>query len=169
MKTRLFGYKASFEAYVTLTDAVESAKLEKFGQHLQELENNLPLEARYRNPKLGASAPMRVVNEVFSSGEGNSGVQTAAFNLPNDERVVKEKGSARIMLKNVQDAKFNKVLIPISRVVLESRAATSRRLRFVFHAHPDARADARSRPTQHQRWRPAHHGALAAQGALFVD
>ncbi|MDQ2976374.1 MAG: hypothetical protein M3R69_13330 [Acidobacteriota bacterium] len=114
----LFGYKAAFEAYVTLTDAVESEKLKKFSQHLQELENNLPLDARYRNPKLGASSPMRVVNEVFASGEGNSGVQTAAFNLPNDERVVKEKGSARIMLKNVQDAKFNKVLIPISREVL---------------------------------------------------
>jgi peptidase M49-like protein len=114
----LFGYKAAFEAYVTLTDAAESAKLEKFSQYLQELENNLPLEARYRNPKLGASSPMRVVNEVFSSGEGNSGVQTAAFNLPNDERVVKEKGSARIMLKNVQEAKFKKTLVPISRVVL---------------------------------------------------
>jgi len=114
----LFGYKAAFEAYVTLTDSAESAKLEKFSQHLQELENNLPMEARYRNPQLGASSPMRVVNEVFASGEGNNGVQTAAFNLPNDERVVKEKGSARIMLKNVQDAKFNKVLIPISRVVL---------------------------------------------------
>jgi hypothetical protein len=114
----LFGYKAAFEAYVTLTDVAESAKLEKFSQHLQELENNLPLEARYRNAKLGASSPMRVVNEVFASGEGNNGVQTAAFNLPNDERVVKEKGSARIMLKNVQDAKFNKALIPISRVVL---------------------------------------------------
>jgi hypothetical protein len=114
----LFGYKAAFEAYVTLTDAVESAKLKKFSQHLQELENNLPIEAQYRNPKLGASSPMRVVNEVFASGEGNNGVQTAAFNLPNDERVVKEKGSARIMLKNVQDAKFNKVLIPISREVL---------------------------------------------------
>ncbi|MDQ1638387.1 MAG: hypothetical protein QOF62_1726 [Pyrinomonadaceae bacterium] len=114
----LFGYKAAFEAYVTLTDAVESAKLKKFSQYLQEIENNLPLDARYRNPKLGASSPMRVVNEVFASGEGNNGVQTAAFNLPNDERVVKEKGSARIMLKNVQDAKFNKVLIPISSEVL---------------------------------------------------
>jgi len=114
----LFGYKAAFEAYVTLTDAAESAKLQKFSQHLQELENKLPLDARYRNPKLGASSPMRVVNEVFASGEGNNGVQTAAFNLPNDEGVVKEKGSARIMLKNVQDAKFNKVLIPITRVVL---------------------------------------------------
>jgi hypothetical protein len=115
----LFGYKAAFEAYVTLRDEAESEKLKKFGQYLQEIENNLPIEPRYRNPKLGAASPIRVVNEVFSAGEGNSGVQTAAFNLPNDERVVKEKGSKRIMLKNVQDAKFNKTLIPISRVVLD--------------------------------------------------
>jgi len=114
----LFGYKASFEAYVTLRDDAETAKLAKFSSHLQELEDHLPIDPRYRNPKLGAAAPIRVVNEVFSSGEGNSGVQTAAYNLPNDERVVKEKGSKRIMLKNVQDAKFNKTLIPISRVVL---------------------------------------------------
>jgi hypothetical protein len=114
----LFSYKAAFEAYVTLRDDAESAKLAKFSQYLQELENNLPLDPQYRNPKLGAASPIRVVNEVFSSGEGNSGVQTAAFNLPNDERVVKEKGSKRVMLKNVQEAKFNKTLIPISRVVL---------------------------------------------------
>lgn len=114
----LFGYKAAFEAYVTLRDATETDKLKRFSQYLQELEDHLPLDAKYRNPKLGAASPIRVVNEVFSSGEGNSGVQTAAFNLPNDERVVKEKGSKRIMLKNVQDAKFNQTLIPISRVVL---------------------------------------------------
>src|SRR6185436_16029614 len=53
------------------------------------------------------------------SGEGNRGVQTAAYNLPNDERVVKEKGTKRIMLKNVQEAKFNKTLVPISKVVLD--------------------------------------------------
>lgn len=114
----LFSYKASFEAYVTLRDDVETAKLAKFSNHLQELENNLPIDPKYRNPKLGAASPIRVVNEVYGSGEGNSGVQTAAFNLPNDERVVKEKGSKRVMLKNVQDAKFNKTLIPISKVVL---------------------------------------------------
>jgi hypothetical protein len=115
----LFGYKAAFEAYVTLRDEAESAKLKKFSQYLQEIENNLPIDPKYRDPKLGSASPIRVVNEVFSSGEGNTGVQTAAFNLPNDERVVKEKGSKRTMLKNVQDAKFNKTLIPISRVVLD--------------------------------------------------
>ncbi len=115
----LFSYKAAFEAYVTLRDDAETAKLAKFSSQLQELENNLPIDARYRNPKLGAASPIRVVNLVFSSGEGNSGVQTAAFNLPNDERVIKEKGSKRVMLKNTQDAKFNKTLVPISRVVLD--------------------------------------------------
>ena len=114
----LFNYKAAFESYVTLRDEAESAKLVKFSGYLQKLEDNLPIEPRYRNPKLGAAAPIRVVNEVFSSGEGNRGVQTAAYNLPNDERVVKEKGSKRVMLKNVQEAKFNKTLLPISRVVL---------------------------------------------------
>ena len=116
----LFSYKASFEAYVTLRDELETGKLAKFSGYLQELENNLPIDPRYRNPKLGAASPIRVVNLVFGSGEGNSGVQTAAFNLPNDERVIKEKGSKRVMLKNVQDAKFNKTLVPISRVVLNA-------------------------------------------------
>ena len=116
----LFSYKAAFEAYVTLRDDAETSKLAKFSGHLQELENNLPIDPKYRNPKLGAASPIRVVNLVFASGEGNSGVQTAAFNLPNDERVVKEKGSKRVMLKNMQDAKFNKTLVPISRVVLDS-------------------------------------------------
>jgi Peptidase family M49 len=130
----LFGYKAAFEAYVTLRDDAETAKLKRFSGYLQELEDHLPIDSKYRNPKLGAASPIRVVNEVFSSGEGNSGVQTAAFNLPNDERVVKEKGSKRIMLKNVQDAKFNKTLIPISRVVLDS--AQQRNLSFeAFFTH----------------------------------
>jgi hypothetical protein len=76
------------------------------------------MDPQHRNPQLGATSPITVVNEVFSSGEGNSGVQTAAYNLPNDERVVKAKGTKKVMLKNVQEAKFQKTLIPISKVVL---------------------------------------------------
>jgi hypothetical protein len=89
-----------------------------FGAELQGLENALPIDPKYRNPKLGALAPIRVVNVVFSAGDGNRGVQTAAYNLPNDERVLKEKGTKRVMLKNVQDAKFRMVLQPIARVAL---------------------------------------------------
>ena len=114
----LFGYKASYEAYVNVRDEEESAKLGAFSKNLQEIENHLPIDPKYRNPKIGGQAPIRVVNEVMSAGDGNHGVQTAAYNLPNDERVVAEKGSKRVMLKNVQQAKFDKTLIPISRLVL---------------------------------------------------
>jgi hypothetical protein len=113
-----FGYKAAFEAFVTLKDEAETKKLDVFGSRLQELENALPIDASLRNPKIGALAPMRVVNVVFSAGDGNRGVQTAAFNLPNDDRVIREKGSKRVMLKNIQEAKFSKVLMPIAAVAL---------------------------------------------------
>ena len=113
-----FNYKAAFEAFITLRDDVETQKLARFGSELQEIENNLPIDPKFRNPKLGAMAPIRVVNTVFSSGDANRGVQTAAFNLPNDERVITEKGSKRVMLKNNQEAKFKMVLQPISMVAL---------------------------------------------------
>jgi hypothetical protein len=115
-----FNFKAAFEAFVTLRDDAESKKLQSFAAELQGLENALPIDARHRNPSLGAMAPIRVVNVVFTAGDGNRGVQTAAFNLPNDERVVKEKGTKRVMLKNVQEAKFRLVLEPIAKVALPS-------------------------------------------------
>ena len=120
--TRLSGYKAAFEAYINIRDDTETAKLKFFGDHMQEVENNLPIEAKYRNPKIGALSPIRVVNEVFAAGDGDHGVQTAAYNLPNDERVVHEKGSKRVMLKNVQEAKFKSTLEPISKIVLAPAA-----------------------------------------------
>ena len=116
----MFNYKAAFEAFVTLRDDAETQKLAKFSSFLQEIENNLPLDPEYRNPKLAALSPIRVVDLIYASGEGNRGVQTAAFNLPNDERIVREKGSKRVLLKNMQEAKFKNVLVPISKIVLDS-------------------------------------------------
>jgi hypothetical protein len=113
-----FNYKAAFEAFITVKDQAESEKLRQFAGALQDIENNLPIDPEYRNPELGALAPIAVVNTVFSAGDGNRGVQTAAFNLPNDERVIREKGSKRVMLKNNQQAKFDKVLVPIAQVAL---------------------------------------------------
>jgi hypothetical protein len=114
----IFGYKASYESFVNLRDEQETAKLRSFAGHLQEIENNLPIEPRFRNPRIGALAPIRVVDEIFAAGDAAHGVATAAYNLPNDERVVHEKGSKRVMLKNVQEAKFQSTLLPIARRVL---------------------------------------------------
>jgi len=113
-----FNYKAGYEAFIALRDDAETKKLKHFASELQGLEDRLPIDPRYRNPKLGALAPIRVVALVFAAGDGNRGVQTAAYNLPNDERIVAAMGAKRILLKNTQEAKFEKVLRPISRVAL---------------------------------------------------
>jgi len=123
-----FNYKAAFESFITIQDAEESAKIQKFSGQLQDIENRLPIDPKYRNPKIAGLAPLVVVDEIFAAGDANRGVQTAAYNLPNDERVLAQKGAKRVMLKNVQDAKFAKTLVPISKVVLD--AADQRELSF---------------------------------------
>src|SRR5213076_2887766 len=70
-----FNAKAAFEAFVCLRDEAEKAKLAKLAGELQQIENNLPIDARLRNPKLGAAAPIRVVNELFNAGDASKGVQ----------------------------------------------------------------------------------------------
>ncbi len=130
----IFGYKAAFEAYINVRDDKETARLAFLGQHLQDIEDNLPEDPKYRVAKLGALAPIRVVNEVFAAGDGAHGVQTAAYNLPNDDKVVELKGSKRVMLKNIQEAKFKATLLPISRVVLS--ASSQKDLSFdLFFTH----------------------------------
>jgi hypothetical protein len=121
----LFGYKAAFEAYITIRDDRLSDQLKTFASRLQDVENNLPIDAQYRNPRLGGAAPIRVVNEVYAAGDGAHGVRTAAFNLPNDERVVHEKGSKRVMLYNVQEAKFDSILKPIAAHAIASSEQTN--------------------------------------------
>jgi hypothetical protein len=129
-----FNYKAAFESFITIKDPVETAKIQKFSAELQEIEDRLPIDPTLRNPKIGALAPLVVVNEIYAAGDANRGVQTAAFNLPNDERVLREKGAKRVMLKNVQDAKFAKTLVPISKMALSP--ADQARLSFdAFFTH----------------------------------
>jgi hypothetical protein len=115
---RLMGYKAAFEAFITIVDVEESRRFEEFGKHLPELEMNLPIPDEFKNTSRGLESPTSVASLVFSAGDTKAGIQTIAFNLPNDERVREAKGSKKVMLKNVIRAKFEKILVPISREVL---------------------------------------------------
>ena len=115
----MFNYKASFESFLTIKDQEESKKLDVFKQYLRDMEIHLPIPDQYKNFERGSESPLAVVNEIFTAGDTKSGVQTLAFNLPNDERVRKVKGSKKVMLKNVAHAKYEKLLIPITKIVLE--------------------------------------------------
>jgi hypothetical protein len=110
----LFGYKTSFEAFVTLALPEESAKLAAYKAELPWLERNLPIPDEHKNLDRGTESPIRVVDLVFSGGETKAGVQTVAFNLPNDERVREAKGSKKVLLHNVLRAKYERILRPIA-------------------------------------------------------
>jgi len=115
----LFNYKASFESFLTIKDPVESKKLDVFKQYLRDMEIHLPIPDQYKNFDRGSESPLAVVNEIFTAGDTKAGIQTIAFNLPNDERVRKAKGSKKVMLKNVSQAKYDQLLVPIAEIVLE--------------------------------------------------
>lgn len=115
----LLGYKAAFEIFLTVVDPVESEKLMTIAGQLDAMEKNLPYADKYKNFNRGSSSPIKVVQEILTAGDTRAGVQTLAFNLPNDERVREAKGSKKVMLKNVQEAKFNKILKPIAEKVIE--------------------------------------------------
>ncbi|XP_027344440.1 nudix hydrolase 3 [Abrus precatorius] len=109
---KLFGYKATFEAYIGIRDDEATAQLKLFGDNLQLLEENLPMDSAYKSKDVNA-APIRVIQLLYNAGDVK-GPQTLAFNLPNDERIVKEQGSSMVMLKNVSEAKFKHILLPIA-------------------------------------------------------
>jgi len=117
----MFGYKASFESFITLVDPVESEKLGTVKKYLREMELNLPMPDKYKNMNRGSESPIVVVQEVYTSGDTRAGVQTTAFNLPNDERVREAKGSKKVMLKNVAQAKYENCWIPIVNTVLAEK------------------------------------------------
>ena len=114
----LFNFKAAFESFVTVVDKPESDKLAVYAQHLPAMERNLPEPDQYKNPNRGTESPIKVVQEVFTAGDARHGVQTAAFNLPNDEYVREVKGSKKVLLKNVMDAKYRLSGQPIALRVL---------------------------------------------------
>jgi hypothetical protein len=115
----LLGYKAAFEAYVTVALPAESAALARTKERLPWLERNLPIPDAWKNLGRGTASPIRVVDLVYGSGEAQAAVQTLAFNLPNDERVREAKGSKKVLLRNVMRAKYEKILLPIARQVLD--------------------------------------------------
>jgi hypothetical protein len=115
----LMGLKAAYESFVYINDIEEMEKVRGYIDYLGEMQKNLPVEQKYKDQEVaGLKSPLNVVFEAYTAGDTRAGVQTLAFVLPNDERVREEKGSKKVMLKNMMETKFDKVLMPISQVIL---------------------------------------------------
>jgi hypothetical protein len=115
---RLFGYKASHEAYVLVKDMAWSRRLAKYAAMLPALQRGIPVPAAYKAERPGAGADLNAYDVVYVAGQANAGVKTIAINLPNDEEVQLKKGSRRLQLKNAVRAKFDRILLPIARELI---------------------------------------------------
>ena len=115
---RLYGRKTAFEAFVTLRNPAESAALDKYKAELRGMEENLPVEAKYKNFARGFESPIAVADQVHGGGDNVPGIQTIAFNLPNDEKVREAKGAKKVILANVLGAKYDRILKPMATLVL---------------------------------------------------
>jgi hypothetical protein len=118
---KLFGYKTAFESFICIVDHEESEKQKEIGKYLDDMEDNLPINDKYKNFDRGTYSPIKIANLIYSAGDTKAGIQTTAFNLPNDEKVRETKGSKKVMLKNVMKAKFEKCWIPIVNIVLSKK------------------------------------------------
>ena len=115
---QVFGYKAAHESYVLVKDREWSDRLAKYASFLPELQANLPVPDKYKQEKPGTDADLNAYNVVYYAGDCNAGAKTIAINLPNDEKVQLEKGTRRLQLKNAMQAKFDQILMPISKVLI---------------------------------------------------
>ncbi|MEL7341039.1 MAG: Zn-dependent hydrolase, partial [Bacteroidota bacterium] len=116
---QLFGYKAAHEGYVLIKDMEWSQRLARYADFLPSLQENLPVEPAYKTETPGRDADLNAYDVVYYAGDCNAGSKTIAINLPNDEQVQLEKGSRRLQLKNAMRAKYDKILIPISEVLID--------------------------------------------------
>lgn len=115
---QLFGYKASYESYVLVKDQAWSEKLARFVKYLPELQRELPVDAKYKAEKPGSDADLNAYFAVYYAGDANVGAKTIAINLPNDEEVQLKKGTRRLQLENVMQAKFDKIMLPIAKELI---------------------------------------------------
>ncbi len=116
----LLGLKASYEISVMIRDSVESAKLGLYTKHLNDLEQSLPMESRYKRTITGLSSPMEIVTDVYRGGDIATGYQPVAATLPNDPDVQVKKGTKKIFWKNMMNARVNNVILPIGRELIAS-------------------------------------------------
>lgn len=116
----LYGTKAAQEAFILIKDVEWSQRLAHFAALLPELQKGLPVDQKYRNEVPGSDADLNAYDVVFYAGDCNSGSKTIAINLPNDEEVQLKKGSRKLQLKNAMKAKFDKILVPISDMLIDS-------------------------------------------------
>lgn len=114
----LFGYKAAHESFILIKDIQWSERLKKYAAFLPQMQKDLPVDPQYKKETPGSDVDLNAYDVIYYAGDANVGGKTIAINLPNDEQVQLQKGTRKLQLKNAMRAKFDKILVPISDILI---------------------------------------------------
>lgn len=118
---RLFGYKAAHSAYLVVKDIEWSQRLERFSGLAPTLQARLPVPDLYKQEVPADDSEIFVYDAIYYAGHCNAGPKIIALHLPRDPKVQAVTGTRSMQLKNVMEAKFDKILLPISKMMIDER------------------------------------------------
>jgi hypothetical protein len=123
-----FGAKTAFEASIAIVNEAATRRIAGDSAHLQELEDHLPLASELRGRKLGAAAPVLVLDAIYQGGLTAAGGAHFGYGLPNDLRVLNAAGARTATYRNIVEVYYQTYYAPIAEVALANSARA--KLRF---------------------------------------
>jgi dipeptidyl-peptidase-3 len=96
------GMKGAWEGVVYYANHEKTDKIRALATHAQWFEDHLPVDPKYRKPKVeGVSA--QAIEVVLEAGDSGP-ITPIGVNLPNDQRIREKHGSKSVTMANVLDA-----------------------------------------------------------------
>ncbi len=112
--------KGAYEASVMIVDTAWTNKFQSYLNVLHDLQKELPVDEKYKSQELGINSGIVVCDILYNGGYSNAGPKNIALTRPTDGKIRIEKGTKKLQFKNITEAKFNKILYPISEVLIDS-------------------------------------------------
>ncbi len=112
-----FGAKTAYEASIALVNEPATQRIGNIATHLQELEDHLPLTPNLRGRKLGAAAPIVVLDVIYHGGMAGAGGAAAGYGLPNDLRVLDAVGARTGTYSNILKLRYDSRFRPVADAV----------------------------------------------------
>jgi len=112
--------KYSYGAFILLRNTEWTKNAEKFALLLPYLQKNLPVDDKYKTETPEANSDIVIYDVLYNAGFCNAGSKLIGLNLPTGtERII--ANSRKVYFKNVMEAKFEKILQPISNLVIDEK------------------------------------------------
>jgi hypothetical protein len=115
----LYEDKAAFQALLLERNIDWSRRVARYNELMAYVKNRLPYNRDYKNQMVTYKADIGVYDAIYYSGFSNSGNKTVLMSLPDDDRVYEQQGSRKLQVKNLLQAKYDKLLQPVAAMMID--------------------------------------------------